>query len=552
MKIAVRNFLGVRKAEIAVEPGITLIAGDNFAGKSSLLRGVAALLTGETMPARLPKKDAKAIVHSGTKAGELLLVCDEGTISVTYPEAQRVQQGEKLPQASLIATGSHWLGDLKAEDRARLFADLLQTDPTNEELAAELATLGVNAKGQEKVLSDVRRDGWDITRDTMAENRARLKGQWEEITGERYGSEKAASWRPEGLTGATVEQATQAVIEAQKALQAAAGRRAVAAEDWERLTAIAATEHDIQIRIAEDAQILARRQDEAHEARQSAAALPPTNEPRSIPCPHCGQPVSLKQVPGGTELTKAEEAPSDTEMAKRREAWKEATAKLSHAEQTVRELEEQLTTTRLRLKEATQAAEKLAKRSTVNETHEADFQVAEQAYNSAVEAANAAEKLAKATQVATKIALNSAVIDLLAPSGLRKQKLVAKLHDFSKQHLDPYTQSTATFKPITIDADTLLPLYGGRPYALLSGSEQFRVRTVLQIAFAMLDGSAMVLIDAADILNTAGREDLIGALDGLPIPAMIAMMFNHRKHAPDLTAAGLGHTYWIEKGEAQP
>ena len=92
----------------------------------------------------------------------------------------------------------------------------------------------------------------------------------------------------------------------------------------------------------------------------------------------------------------------------------------------------------------------------------------------------------------------------------------------------------------------------GRPYALLSSSEQFRSRAALQLAMARLDQSSMVVIDGADILDAPARSGLFALLDEAGLPALVCMTLNRREQVPDLEAAGLGQSYWISGGVAQP
>jgi len=103
----------------------------------------------------------------------------------------------------------------------------------------------------------------------------------------------------------------------------------------------------------------------------------------------------------------------------------------------------------------------------------------------------------------------------------------------------------ADFKRVTVD-DTMDIRYGGRAYMFLSASEQYRVRAILQLCIATLDGSQMVIFDGADILDNAGRNGLLSLLVSSNIHAIVAMTFNKPESVPDLS--GVGKAYWIEKG----
>jgi hypothetical protein len=110
-----------------------------------------------------------------------------------------------------------------------------------------------------------------------------------------------------------------------------------------------------------------------------------------------------------------------------------------------------------------------------------------------------------------KIAGNDALLDILAADGLRAKKLAHVLELFNLAQLGRLSRA-AEWNLVTIDAEMNLA-YGGRRYALLSTSEQYRVRAVLQLAMAQLDGSQMVVFDAADVLDGTTRSGLFAMLE---------------------------------------
>ena len=69
---------------------------------------------------------------------------------------------------------------------------------------------------------------------------------------------------------------------------------------------------------------------------------------------------------------------------------------------------------------------------------------------------------------------------------------------------------------------------------------------------AQLDGSAMVVLDAADVLDGPTRSGLFALLEEAGLPALVCMTLSRREQLPDLAAAGLGASWWIEDGVAQP
>jgi len=99
--------------------------------------------------------------------------------------------------------------------------------------------------------------------------------------------------------------------------------------------------------------------------------------------------------------------------------------------------------------------------------------------------------------------------------------------------------------------------YNSRDYRLLSGGEQYRVRALVQMACAELDGSQYMIFDGADVLDKAGRNGLIKALAAGNVPALICMTMDMVKDPktgvelipklPDMSKIG-GMSYWVENG----
>jgi hypothetical protein len=178
-----------------------------------------------------------------------------------------------------------------------------------------------------------------------------------------------------------------------------------------------------------------------------------------------------------------------------------------------------------------------------------DVAGAEQAHDRARRNLDAFRQKREADDLAERVRTNDLVLAILAPDGLRGRKLARVVEAFNAS-LRPLSE-TAVWADVTVDAAMSLA-YGGRPYALLSTSEQYRVRAVLQTAMARLDGSDMIVLDAADVLDGTTRSGLFAMIEESDLAALVCMTLTRREQVPDLAAAELGASYWIEDGIAQP
>ncbi len=141
-----------------------------------------------------------------------------------------------------------------------------------------------------------------------------------------------------------------------------------------------------------------------------------------------------------------------------------------------------------------------------------------------------------------------AIVDLLAPEGMRAARLAERLEAFNQELLQLCT--IAEWATVSVEPDGSLRYAGTRRPRLSSGGERMKCDVIMQIALGMRDGSEVFLVDEADILDGVGRNGLFALLQHTGQHAVVAMMLLNRKAAPDLKKAGIGETFWIEQATA--
>jgi hypothetical protein len=240
---------------------------------------------------------------------------------------------------------------------------------------------------------------------------------------------------------------------------------------------------------------------------------------------------------------------SHAELKRRRQAIAEADGEISRL------------TGELRAKQQASAAAKrdldvsVAARAQLSALRPSDKSAGDvETTRAAVETADARLKAFRqkreADDLRDKIAVNDKILDILAPDGLRAKKLACVLDAFNTAQLKSMTDA-AGWKVVAVERDMSLT-YGGRPYALLSTSEQYRVRAVLQVAMGRLAGADLVVIDAADVLDAPTRGGLFSMLGQAELRSVVCMTLSRREQVPDLGAHGLGASYWLEDGILEP
>lgn len=585
MQASISNYRGVSTATLLID-AITLVAGHNGNGKSSCCQAVGAALTGEPMPIddengnRLAKTKAGVLVRSGTAAGRVELTSAAGTTEVAWPTA-KVKTAGQPPAASEFAVGLNSIVTMETKKRIPFLIDYLMAQPTKEDLAAAIGAL-VPAGTVDKLWELIQATGWDSAYNQVKEKGAKYKGQWEQVTNANYGPKLAGSWLPNGyepnLEGASEDTLKAMVTDARDALEAAIAASAVDDSKRQDLEVVVAQLPARQkaldsakkplledqalkaamIDMQEAKQILLGLQNALDDLRSKApkADVPPTK----IVCPCCNEALMMTATYG--VLTKyAVTGPTqediDAHAVKVSEKVKAVNAQAAvvkpleakHKELTdaraivVRNWDQGIADASRLVREAMTAKEELDAMAAPS-TAQAGASV-EQCRNDL-----AAHELRLSAFVAKRnadflhnaIELNQALLKHVAPTGVRADVLTTAIQEFNKK-LQSLSE-TAGWAPVEITPEFSFQ-YNGTPYFLLSSAEQFRVRVIVQLAMALREKAAMVVVDGADILDKPGRNGLFRLLKAAGIPALVGMTIDAEENVPNLAKAGYGRSYWL-------
>jgi membrane protease subunit (stomatin/prohibitin family) len=544
----VRNVRGCEHADLALDP-IALVAGVNATGKSSIAQSIAAALSGETLPIEgLNKSTAGYLVRTGAGNARVEVQGAHGSVSIDWPAASPLTIGD-APGASLWATGLWSLATVSAKERARVLSLYLKADPTLEDVQAALREHEWPDDVIAMVWKQIEQQGWDPALEKFRQRGAENKGRWRQLTGVNYGSRIAGTYRPD-LSDLDENELAHAVAQARRDAEAAAAAVAVSASERERLAAEAGTLEE-RSKALDSAQQAAQQCAEAlHQAQQARLALPAVERPQTAFCPHCGAEVIIERINLMTvQLTKSDTPIDNENVTKRRMAIATADGKIAHAQDALNLARRAEGSARTAVENAAAARERIANWPKAVETG-TDVEAARS------NLARAEKRLAEfhvkrdADDLHQKIENNEIVLGLLAPDGLRASKMRIRLRNFVDNDLVELAQS-AGWPSVEISPDLAL-LSHGIPYALLSTSEQYRVRTVLQLAMARLEGADAVIVDGADILDAPSRGGLFEMLTKTGIPAVVCMTLSRREQCPDLAKLELGRSYWLAGGILEP
>jgi len=560
--ITAQNYLGARAVDLTLTTPVTILAGKNAAGKSSLQEAIRHAMGGDAARVAL-KKDLKALMSDGASSSYATVATSEGEFSVVLPSGK----GMHFDHGALpFVLDPARFARLDANERRQFLFGLFNLSPDGPAVVDALKARGCAAAKIEQV-RPLLRAGFDAAAKEAQAKARDAKAAWKTITGgETWGKDKAAGWKAAmpaetyskdmiASAEAVVAESDAAIAEANQQIgeaRAKARQHAEARRQIEELKAKAARLQAARIKLNLD-------QAQLDEWTAKLDALPEPGSSKPAPhlygCPCCG--VAL-QIVGG-ELVKyelPEASPLDPDIETKRKQWSDAVALYTRsvandqrdiadaerAAQEIVDLEKRLceappATERLEQVLAGHQADRKARAATLAQMFEANRQAQAASENTKKAAAHHADVLAWL-----------AIADALAPDGIPAEMLA--------DAIDPINASLRGHAMAAEWAETLISsdmdiLAAGRPYALLSESEKWRADALIGAAIAEMSGLRLLVLDRFDVLDSKGREDLMFWLDGAVADGQIdtALVFGTMKALP----AGLPETItpvWIEGGIA--
>jgi hypothetical protein len=556
--ITVKNFRGIRSAEFTCSP-LALACGINSQGKTSLANAVAACLTGRAIEDtfELRKSEIGALIRDGATVATVDIIGDKGTARMVYPDAKLSTTGD-APRATVFATGLASIPTMPLKERAAALAPYMKADPTLDELLGALRD-EFDDETIKKCWESLKTDGWDLVSKRLEDMRARARASWEQVTGESFGSAKAKTWRPEGWSedlfgGTSIEFLTERRDEAQKAVDKAVGSAAVEVSDLDKLRELAGEVDQRRLALDEAKTLVEGLQREKGQAEQRSFNTPLPENFAPLVCPHCQGKIRLQSVGNrndGMKLEKAEPL-SEEENTRRRMLKAELDGALSNVNGRLGTATRSLAAAEQGYAEAQAAQEKIAAAAGRDETAASAAEEARAALQTAGADLLRFKRKQDAEAAYQRWNANDVFCAVLSPGpqGLRAKKLAEATLSFNSAILLPLC-TAAGWGRVEITEDFRVTLEG-RVFPLLSDSDQMRVRIVLQVAMAKIDGSSMIVIDRAEALDAANKKKLMGLLIDQNICSLICMVVAAPSAVPDLAKAGVGTTLWISDAVAVP
>lgn len=558
--IQTSNFIGARSINVKLTKPITIFAGKNGSGKSSLQEAIRMALTGETVRVGL-KKDYGSLITDGAESGFAEVEID-GTVRafITLPDGKTTPLTEYVPPTALpCILDAQRFAKLEPNERRTFLFGLMGLSAGGAEVKKRLLAKGCN-ESKVDLITPILRAGFDAAHKEAQAKARDEKSSWRTITSETYGEKKAATWAAEkpAFDAAVLADLQQHLTSADEGLEAANQLMGGLQADYKRHVESASRlialrqKSSLYARIADK---LMRDEAELKQWEQKVADLKDSEHSQNaVPCPSCDVMLVLKD---GVLVHAAPMAKgTDNDIAR-----------LVGYEKALHLMQSAVANDKRDLAEADAAAKAIAELESANNRtvlDEAginaarksldDIKAARMAIAAKLASQHDAERQAKKADEDTLKALTAheavlewiAIADALAPDGIPGEIMADALTPLHKRLTN--SAEATEWAEVTVTKDMKV-LAGGRPYDLLSESEKWRADAMLAEAVAHISKVKMLVLDRFDVLDLQGREDLLYWLDGMALAGEIdtALIFGTLKtlpaHLPNTMIA-----HWLENG----
>jgi hypothetical protein len=573
-RLYIENFQGLAHADLDLSAPITMVAGANGAGKSSLKEAIGLAL-GEA--ARVAKKmDYGQLVTEGQKKAQIIVGHDGVASSFTLPAGKAERTATPGDEYLPYVLNPSAFAALDDKGRRKMLFALTKSSARPDVVAGLLAKKGANAKKVEAI-KPLLLSGFAAAQEQAKSNTAECRGAWKALTGEAYGTDKAEDWTvaidelAEGVVEVTAEDMDAAqAVKAEAAIQIEKGNQYLGGLNSSR-TALAnlhtkkAELEELyghvnrrQLKLDATNKDLAEWKIKVSEAEQKVTAFSGGDLP--CECPGCG--IKLKVVGKAVEVFKGKTADA-AKLAEAKAEQKTANDSLSlmsrtqvndqkavnDAEQAGRDLHalvenypEPVTDEMI-----TRAEKAIQVQRNIRDTATAKVEAIRERLDLLANAVKKAEDAAKHHQdVKDWILIEKA----LAPDGIPGEILAGALKPFNAALAK--ASALSGWAKLQIGGDMNITALG-RSYSLLSESEKWRADTLIALVIALQSGLKMVVLDRFDVLDIKGRNQLFGMLIAMArtgdIDSAVICGTMKDRQDPDKLPPEI-NAIWIENGVA--
>lgn len=551
--LEIANFRGLRDVNLVFDTPVTLIAGFNGAGKTSLLEAIRLAVLGAPERVAL-KRDYARLITEGSKVAVIRLSTDVGDFGYSLPDGKHTTALPDIDDEIKLAMGALRFSECNTDYRRTLLFRITNANLSGNEVVKRLKKRGATDEKIQYITPSLRAGFAEAVK--IAKTKAsEARGEWKGITNENYGEKKAEIWqlaeRPAPVDPVELDTATRSHALAQERLNNANTALIVAREQVRQLDDLIKTRKTLEERAEPLERFRAKlavdqKEFAAWETKLAAIQLnTPGNQETELTrqlaecvedwCLAATQDLQLaaehEQLVSrsrgylstymATQNQSQNDAKAIATVQQARDSYARAVANdqrdIAAAEQALEALAELK-------KKMTQPPNLLALQAALEKakTHEqqwAETLNALQAQNKASAHADTAEERALKTH--NDILEWGIIIAALSPEGIQAEIMAGALRPVNDRLFE--LSRVANWARVQITSDLAIEA-DGRAFEHLSRSEQWRVNCLIGIVIAEISGSHLIVLDEFDLLDLDGRSDAIELFDVLAVQGAVQII----------------------------
>ncbi len=577
------NLLGIKSVNVKLDTVVTLFAGRNGSGKSSIQEAVRMAICQDNVRDVTIKKEFGKLVHGDAKAGGAMIGIDndpDQAFAFNMPKGDFV--GPEISESMRVALNGQRFARMTADERRTFLFGLTKLKPNAATVKARMmAPKWASEAAKIDAVMPLLRTGFPRVCDHAKSKATEAKGAWRALTGETYGAVKAPAWEapvpdlPEGdlahlvttVAGldrniATLNESLGAIKNAARKAQDDANRRASLADAAGKVDNLRDQIERNKVDIAEYEPGVVALRERAAGTGKLTMADELAHFLAWLPIPTLGKEW---EESANVILRRYEATGGDYGVAAGK-VDHEAQAALPEREKGLALLKSRASNLQRDLDSATQAKGQFDALAPAGDAVDASAEIAEvegmlataradrtKAENQRLDIVTATEKRAAAASKTAQalghhndVMAWTKVADALAPDGIPAEML-----------LDALQPVNAALEQAAIDTEWMQVVIApdmsitaaGRPYQLLSESEQWRTDAMIAEVVAEISGLRILMLDRFDVLDMPGRAQCLEWLDSLAFNDVVdtVLLFGTLKALPDNLADTIT-AYWVEGG----
>lgn len=584
-RIQASSVLSLSDIDLKIEDRITLFAGRNGSGKSSIYDAVKLVIGKQSQAVRgiSKKTDYGMLVRDGAKAGGIVVTVNDNpdeSFSVSLPKGDF--SGPDISDAMRVALDGQRFASMDLKERARFVLSMGKTRMSPKTILPLLEAAGADNKKCEDV-GPLLLQGLDAAVTFAKAEATKEKGAWGKTTGGTWGPKIAEGWAapvpdlPEGevkalheeiaaidVQVAQLNESLGAIRQAQQQAEKDAARRTELeaavkrVPELEKLLATAIKERDDYQKQVESLRERAKggKQGLVHDLIRHVNSEPGDHMTKTRALEQARLLAAYAKEHG--EITESGAADADA-LASLPEHEKGLTVLVNRAANLQRDLDSAKMAKGQydALKPAAESVDASAEIAEINGLLEDARARRVTVANKALDIETAIKKRAEAdgkTKESAQHHLNVMqwllIADQLSPDGIPAQLLAEALAPIN-DCLDQAAADTS-WKKVVIGADMTITV-GGRLYDLESESFRWRADAMIAYAVSVVSGLRVAVLDRCDVLDLQGRAQLFAWLQAITSAEVdeidTVLMFATLKELPSIRGV---QSHWIESGAIVP